>query len=101
MAEPSTSELDGSVRIARVVPRTAVEGPGVRTAVWVQGCSVRCAGCFNPHTWAAEGGTSVPVAALLAILVDQEVEGITLLGGEPFDQGTRPGPARRGGAGVR
>jgi anaerobic ribonucleoside-triphosphate reductase activating protein len=88
MDEPSTSDAVSSVRVrvARVVPRTEVEGPGVRTAVWVQGCSIRCAGCFNPHLWEPHGGAMVSVAALLSAVLEQDVEGITLLGGEPFDQ---------------
>jgi anaerobic ribonucleoside-triphosphate reductase activating protein len=88
VAEPSISSASSlvRVRVARVVARTEVEGPGVRTALWVQGCSIRCAGCFNPHLWASEGATLVPVAALLATVLEQDVEGITLLGGEPFDQ---------------
>ncbi|WP_261766179.1 4Fe-4S single cluster domain-containing protein [Kocuria flava] len=65
---------------------TQAEGPGRRFAVWIQGCSIRCRGCFNPHMWARTGGR--PVAALqLAEEADRsDVEGITLLGGEPFEQ---------------
>jgi anaerobic ribonucleoside-triphosphate reductase activating protein len=100
VGEPSTFDpaLRGRVRIARVarvVPRTEVEGPGVRTAVWVQGCSIRCAGCFNPHLWEPEGATAVPVDALLATVLEQDVEGITLLGGEPFDQAAALGVLAR------
>jgi anaerobic ribonucleoside-triphosphate reductase activating protein len=74
------------LRIAHAVERTDVEGPGRRAAVWVQGCSIRCAGCFNPHTWPAEGGTPVDPLVLADRLLGDDVEGITFLGGEPFDQ---------------
>ncbi|MGX1810001.1 4Fe-4S single cluster domain-containing protein [Nocardia sp. NPDC055321] len=78
------------LRVSRVVTATAAEGPGLRTAIWVQGCTIRCRGCFNPQMWAAEGATVVPAATWTASLLeaanDAGVEGITLLGGEPFEQ---------------
>ncbi|MEU4625342.1 4Fe-4S cluster-binding domain-containing protein [Actinoplanes sp. NPDC023801] len=45
------------VRVARFLERTTAEGPGERTAIWVQGCSIRCPGCFNPHLFGSRGGT--------------------------------------------
>lgn len=74
------------LRVAHVVPRTVAEGPGTRYAVWVQGCTVRCPGCFNPHLWTARGGTLRDPDALVAEAADADVDGITLLGGEPLDQ---------------
>ena len=75
------------LRISHLVSGSEVEGPGRRAAVWVQGCSIRCPGCFNPHTWSREGGSSVEVAALAeALLAESDIEGVTFLGGEPFDQ---------------
>ncbi|HZI36693.1 MAG TPA: 4Fe-4S cluster-binding domain-containing protein, partial [Acidimicrobiia bacterium] len=44
------------VRVLRFLPATDAEGPGRRAALWVQGCSIRCPGCFNPHSWAFDGG---------------------------------------------
>jgi anaerobic ribonucleoside-triphosphate reductase activating protein len=79
--------VSDQLRIHRVLDRTEAEGPGVRAAVWVQGCTIRCPGCFNPHTWARRGGTMVDAVELgerLAALPD--IEGVTLLGGEPFEQ---------------
>lgn len=74
------------VDVARTVPRTVAEGPGARFAVWVQGCTIRCPGCFNPHLWRASGGTPTPPASLVGAALDAGVEGVTLLGGEPVDQ---------------
>lgn len=75
------------VRVGARVPVTEVEGPGARFALWVQGCSIRCPGCCNPHLFAG-GGEPVAVEALLdevrAAL--PSIEGLTLLGGEPFEQ---------------
>lgn len=58
----------------------------MRWALWVQGCSIGCPGCCNPDTWEAGGGFSEPVEDLIAQMLDAPVEGITLLGGEPFEQ---------------
>jgi len=65
-------------------------GPGRRAGIWVQGCSIRCPGCISLDTW-DEGPDSrtVPVAGVvdwLLSLVQQGLEGITISGGEPFDQ---------------
>ncbi|KUL24100.1 4Fe-4S single cluster domain-containing protein [Actinoplanes awajinensis] len=74
------------VRLARFLDRTTAEGPGERTAIWVQGCSIRCPGCFNPHLFTIRGGTPTPAADLVARVLATGTAGLTLLGGEPFDQ---------------
>ena len=76
------------IRIAAVVDVTEAEGPGARFAVWVQGCALRCPGCCNPHMFDPAGGEAVEMVDLLARLdaVRDRVEGVTLLGGEPFEQ---------------
>ena len=77
-------------------------GPGLRSVVWVQGCTLKCPGCMVPETWAAEGGQIVDPEALLAEMLANtqteqeagrgldreiaEVEGITVSGGEPTEQ---------------
>lgn len=79
-----------TLRWSRFLAATEAEGPGRRAAVWVQGCSVRCPGCFNPHLWADRGGRDDDPARLagewVAAARTAGSEGITLLGGEPFDQ---------------
>ena len=74
------------LQVARIEPATTAEGPGLRLAIWVQGCSIGCVGCCNPHTWELEAGLALDVDDVIAQLVGSPVEGITLLGGEPFDQ---------------
>ncbi|CAL4858432.1 4Fe-4S single cluster domain-containing protein [Microbacterium sp. MM2322] len=81
---------DAALRWSRFVPATAAEGPGLRAAVWVQGCAVRCPGCFNPQMWAARGAHLDDPADLASRWIADAraagAEGVTLLGGEPFDQ---------------
>ena len=75
------------LRVAATVPCTVAEGPFRRFAVWVRGCSLRCAGCCNPELF-EPGGDATPVASLgLADARDAHgLEGITVLGGEPLEQ---------------
>ncbi|HEY4239032.1 MAG TPA: 4Fe-4S single cluster domain-containing protein [Kofleriaceae bacterium] len=73
-------------RIHALEPRSRANGPGVRFVVWVQGCTLGCAGCFNPTTHDAASGTSASSEDLLAQLAASPVEGLTLSGGEPFQQ---------------
>lgn len=75
------------LRIHRFVPFTRVEGPGDRACIWVQGCPIRCPQCAVPWTWPEWGGELVEVAALAQrILAGPRIEGVTLVGGEPFAQ---------------
>lgn len=75
-----------TLRIGAVTPVTEAEGPGKRFAVWGQGCSIRCPGCFNPQFWAPTGGSEVDPHDLAEHAMASQVDGVTLLGGEPFDQ---------------
>ena len=62
-------------------------GPGRRVGVWVQGCSIRCPGCISADTWAAgRGMTTVDAVAAAVEPWLEEADGITVSGGEPFDQ---------------
>ena len=67
--------------------RSLVDGPGVRTVVFFQGCDLRCKGCQNKSTWNIKSGTEVEVAEL-ATLLQKEVcnKKITFSGGEPLMQ---------------
>jgi anaerobic ribonucleoside-triphosphate reductase activating protein len=63
-------------------------GPGTRAGIWTQGCTIHCAGCLSRDTWAADSRTAVPVAAVLGWLesLPGQVDGVTVSGGEPFEQ---------------
>ena len=63
-------------------------GPGVRTTLFVSGCTHRCEGCFNADTWDFKYGrefTRADEDAIIESLAPDYVEGFTLLGGEPFE----------------
>lgn len=75
------------LRVAQFIPRTEVEGPGVRACIQVQGCPIHCPGCGVPHTWSDKGGISLSIQELAEqIISGPKVEGVTFLGGEPFAQ---------------
>jgi anaerobic ribonucleoside-triphosphate reductase activating protein len=74
-----------TLRVATIVDDTESEGPGHRWSIWLQGCSIRCPGCCNPEMFDARRGDAAEVDALAA-RIPTTVEGITLLGGEPFEQ---------------
>jgi anaerobic ribonucleoside-triphosphate reductase activating protein len=82
--------VSATVRISRLAAPITALGPGIRVAVWVQGCTIGCAGCASVDTWDAAGGTSWDVAVLADHLVDTAItvgaEGLTITGGEPFQQ---------------
>ena len=67
--------------------RSLVDGPGVRTVVFFQGCDLHCKGCQNKSTWNMKSGTEVEVTEL-ATLLKKEVcnKKITFSGGEPLLQ---------------
>jgi anaerobic ribonucleoside-triphosphate reductase activating protein len=79
---------DRTIQIAQVVPCTEAEGPGKRFAVWFQGCPLRCPGCCNPEFLPFKGGETKTLSELTDWMKrardENGVEGITLLGGEPF-----------------
>lgn len=76
-----------AIAISRLHHPVTTLGPGRRVGIWVQGCSIRCPGCVSADTWAAGRGATT-VAAVVEALEPwlEEAEGITVSGGEPFDQ---------------
>lgn len=80
-------EAEPTLQIAQIVPCTEAEGPGKRFAIWFQGCPLRCPGCCNPEFLPFKGG-QVKLLAEVGEAIEQAqeagIEGITLLGGEPF-----------------
>lgn len=73
---------------AEVKYHDIANGSGVRTTLFVSGCRHHCPGCFNPGTWAFEAGapfTDEVEGQIIASLEPAYMDGLTLLGGEPFE----------------
>lgn len=73
-------------RIHAFEPRSRANGPGARFVVWMQGCTLGCAGCFNPTTHDAAGGREVSIDELAEQMRLSGSEGLSLSGGEPLQQ---------------
>lgn len=82
------TEVDGVLlNVAAVRPVSTVNGPGRRAVLWVQGCTVGCPGCFNPQTHPHESRRLVdPIDLGLRLLGGTDLDGLTISGGEPFEQ---------------
>lgn len=73
--------------VADYKPFQFVDGEGVRCSLYVSGCLFACAGCFNEAAWSFRYGTPFTTELeerILADLAHESVQGLTLLGGEPF-----------------
>lgn len=78
-------------RVQSVQSLGAVDGPGVRYVVFLQGCPLRCAYCHNPDTWDFAGGTEREAAELVKEICRFKPYfgtkgGVTVSGGEPLQQ---------------
>ena len=75
------------LKLSGIQGDSIVDGPGIRTTFFCQGCPHHCEGCHNPETWPFEGGTEVSTEQMLAVVESNPLcRGVTFSGGEPFAQ---------------
>ena len=76
------------IRLAHNITRDSiVDGPGLRSVIWTQGCKHNCKGCHNPGTHSFDGGFLMEVEDIIENLKTLRLQrGITLSGGDPFEQ---------------
>lgn len=77
-----------TLRVNRLHHPVTALGHGVRAGIWLQGCTIGCAGCESRHTWDPAGGADVRVEDVLGWLdtLPGDLDGLTVSGGEPFQQ---------------
>ena len=76
-----------TIRIAGIEEESIVDGPGIRFVVFTQGCKHNCKGCHNPHTHPFKGGKDINIDYIIKKIKENPLlKGITLSGGEPFEQ---------------
>ena len=77
-----------ALRVHHIEPASRSNGPGWRSVIWLQGCTLNCPGCFNPETHPNTAGEiiSVPFLSQKFLTYQSKVEGITISGGEPLQQ---------------
>ncbi len=73
------------IRVIDIVEGTAVDGPGLRTSIYLAGCAHRCPGCHNPQTWDFDAGKDMTVDELINIISQSDFN-VTLTGGDPIYQ---------------
>ena len=78
------------LRILHIVEGTSVDGPGLRTSIYMAGCNHHCPGCHNPASWNPQGGEERSLDELMQVIAYNEAP-VTLSGGDPLQQpdGTR------------
>lgn len=90
MTELNISHLQvnkDTLRIAGLQDESIVDGPGVRLVVFTQGCRHKCLGCHNPETHDFSKGYDIEIEAIINKLKENPLlDGITLSGGDPFEQ---------------
>ena len=75
------------VRINKILKNTKVEGPGNRFCIWFQGCKKHCKGCWSKETWDFDKGELIEADEIINMISStKNIEGVTFLGGEPFEQ---------------
>lgn len=73
--------------LSGIISDSIVDGPGIRTTIFSQGCPHHCEGCHNPETWEFGCGTPMEEQWLLEIVQSNPLcRGVTFSGGEPFAQ---------------
>lgn len=77
--------MDAPLRVIDVVEGTSVDGPGLRTSIYLAGCDHRCPGCHNPQTWSHDAGHDMTIDELMAVIEYNDFN-VTLTGGDPVYQ---------------
>ena len=74
------------MKLHSIISASGINGPGARLVVFFQGCTAKCAGCFNPDTHSFEARLLITPTQLFEQHLRKNTEGVTVSGGEPFLQ---------------
>lgn len=88
-SETSSADLSAAcLWLFRIYHYSTVDGPGRRSVIQFAGCSIRCPGCYVPETHVSENGSLISVERIIDEVDGRrsEHDGVTIIGGEPFDQ---------------
>lgn len=77
---------DMNIKIAGITKNSVVDGPGLRYVIFTQGCYHNCEGCQNPQTHDSNKGTMYDTQDIIEEYMNENYDGLTLSGGEPFLQ---------------
>lgn len=82
----SNDEHKHELNIASIAPSTQALGPGVRAAIWVQGCPLQCPGCVAPGWIPFIPALKLTPQEILERVDLERIRGMTFSGGEPMEQ---------------
>lgn len=74
------------INIHSTIKSSRVNGPGDRFVIWTQGCRKMCKNCYNPETWSHYKNNLVDIDSLVEEIKNSSVSGVTISGGDPFEQ---------------
>ena len=78
------------MKIAGIINNSLQDGAGVRSVIFTQGCSLRCPGCHNKHTWDFNDGIEMTDEEIIYYLQKNNIaKKVTISGGNPLEQGSR------------
>lgn len=73
------------MRVLNIAEGTSVDGPGLRTSIYLAGCTHQCPGCHNPQSWDANGGREWSIDELMHVIRVNDFH-VTFSGGDPLLQ---------------
>lgn len=72
------------INIIKIIPDTVVDGPRMRTSIYVSGCKNNCPGCHNPESQVFGSGTDYETSEIVDLVEKYGHKRVTLSGGDPF-----------------
>lgn len=86
-------EVFKAMKYANIKYYDIANGAGIRTSLFVSGCTHRCKGCFNEAAWDFNFGsefTDSVIEVILESITPDYIKGLSLLGGEPMEPANQP-----------
>lgn len=81
------NQQESHLRLAGIIHESVVDGPGIRSVVFTQGCPHGCGECHSLETWNFDGGRVEAVQNIAEEIISRpHIDGVTYSGGEPFCQ---------------
>lgn len=80
-----TSPKEITFNVLDINRGTTVDGPGLRTSIYLAGCTHACPGCHNPDSWDFNGGVEMSLDEIMEVVKEEDFN-VTLTGGDPLQQ---------------
>ena len=72
-----------TLNVLKIIEGTSVDGPGLRTSIYLAGCLHACPGCHNPQSWDFNAGTPMTIDEIMQVITCNDAP-VTLTGGDPL-----------------